>query len=269
MELGGFDLGVLAADLAEARRSGALALRFDGVRSLGVLDAYALQKAAARLVDDRIGGWKVGRLALPTMGPGRTSRFIGPIFRGTVRRHRGHVARIGASSDRASAVEAEFVVKLRRPLPDALEVVDDDFWRSSIAAIHVGVELAGNDLTPTTSAVPNIQVAAFGNNRGLIVGEPIPPGLWSRPLAVRTIVEGATVGALDVVTPWSAAIVAMADARAEAASLGMAFEEGQWVATGALTGIHAIVPAQNAIVVFEGYEPIQMISFDPGNRLAG
>lgn len=62
------------------------------------------------------------------------------------------------------------------------------------------------------------------------------------PLRVSTIIDGRTVGIAEQICPWLTAVGSLTDAWAEAAALGMALHPELWIATGALTGIHAIVP---------------------------
>jgi 2-keto-4-pentenoate hydratase len=140
--------------------------------------------------------------------------------------------------------------------------VNVDFWLEHIAAIHTGVELAGNDLAESDRHLAFAQIAAFGNNRGLLIGDRIPTRRCRWPLRVSTAIDGETVGSVVAASPWDIVTAALGEAASEAKALDMVLDAGNWIATGALTGIHPVACDQNAIVQFEGYESIEMITSD-------
>jgi 2-keto-4-pentenoate hydratase len=226
-----------------------------------VLDAYDVQRLATELHSDSVAAWKVGRLHAPHCGPGLTTRFIGPVFAKTVRRQLGSIMRLPIRRNVNNAVEAELLVLLK-DLPDLKSSLAHDYaWQDHISAIHVGVELAGNDLGKTHDSIPFANVAAFGNNRGLIIGDRVPHELYGLPLHVRTMIDSHQVGAAEIV-PWAIVTASLSDAIAEARALNFELKPGQWIATGALTGIHAISACQNVVIQFEGYESLELITSD-------
>lgn len=248
--------------LVNGRRLNRLAERMDVAHDLPLERAYAIQKAATELWDDTLLGWKIGRLPASVSGPGATQRFLGPIFAKTVRKLTGAISRVPVLTEGQNAVEAEFIVRLAKPLEKVESTANKDFWLDHIAAIHTGVELAGNNLDVGDQSVSFSQIAAFGNNRGLLVGDRIPPHRYGWPLRVSTAVEGKILGSLATVLPWDIVTAALGEAVAEATALDAALDAGHWIATGALTGIHPVDCDQNAIVQFEGYESIEMVTSD-------
>ncbi|OYU00883.1 MAG: hypothetical protein CFE36_13540 [Sphingomonadaceae bacterium PASS1] len=251
-----------AGMLVKGRRLNRLVERLDVARDLPLETAYAIQKSATGLWDDQVAGWKIGRLPASVSGPGSTPRFIGPIFSKSVRKLSGAISRVPVLNEGQNAVEAEFIVRLAKPLGKTQPIMNHDFWLEHIAAIHVGVELAGNGLDVCDQSISYIQIAAFGNNRGLLVGDRIPPHRYRWPLHVTTAIEGEIVGSLAVASPWNIVTTALGEAFEETKAFDTTFKAGHWVATGALTGIHPIACDQNAIVQFEGYDSIEMVTSD-------
>ena len=252
----------VAEMLVKGRRLNRLVERLDVAPDLPLETAYAIQQSATRLWDDQLAGWKIGRLPASVSGPGSTSRFIGPIFSKTVRKLSGAISKVPILREGQNAVEAEFIVRLAKPFGKTRPIMTDDFWLEHIAAIHVGVELAGNGLDVGDQSIAFIQVAAFGNNRGLLIGDRIPPHRYRWPLRVTTVIEGEIVGSVAVESPWNIVTAALGEAVAEATALDTTLNAGHWIATGALTGIHPVTSEQNAIAEFEGYETIEMITSD-------
>lgn len=248
--------------LVHGRRLNRLSDRMGIAPEMTLETAYTIQKYATDLWDDQLAGWKIGRLPASLYGPGSTPRFVGPIFAKTVRKLAGPVLRVPFPNAGQNAVEAEFLVRLAKPLRSAGPDVDEGFWMAHIGAIHTGVELAGNNLAELDRTLRFAEIAAFGNNRGLLIGDRIPPDYYRRPLQVTSTIEGKIVGSVAAPSPWDIVTSALTEAVTEAAALDVALEAGHWIATGALTGIHSIAIDQSAIVQFEGYKSIEMITSD-------
>lgn len=248
--------------LVKGRRLNRLVERLDVARDLPLDSAYGIQRSAIGLWDDQVAGWKIGRLPDSVSGPGSTPRFIGPIYSKSVRKLSGAISRVPVLNEGQNAVEAEFIVRVAKTLGKTQRIMNQDFWLEHIAAIHVGVELAGNALDVCDQSISFIQIAAFCNNRGLLVGDRIPRQRYRWPLHVTSAIEGEIVGSLAIASPWNVVTTALGQAVAEASALDTTLNAGHWIATGALTGIHPIACDQNAIVQFEGYESIEMVTSD-------
>jgi 2-keto-4-pentenoate hydratase len=251
-----------AERLVQGRRLNMLAEPISIVNDLQLETAYAIQASAIELWDDALAGWKIGRLPTSVSGPGMTSRFIGPIFAKTVQMLTEAELRVPLLSEGQNAIEAEFMVRLAKPLKNVEPISSEAFWLEHIAAIHIGVELAGNNLAESDRLLRFVQIAAFGNNRGLLIGSQVPAYRCRSPLQVATIINGKTLGSVAVASPWDVVISAIAEAVAEATALKVEFGAGHWIATGALTGIHPVGCNQSATVQFDGFQPIDMVMSD-------
>ena len=165
-----------------AARLAANALQdYPGPLPTTLIDAYARQDTAIALWPDDIAGWKVGGIADPWAARFGESRLVGPIFH----RHLWH-ARAGAAipvpiiPDGFAAVEAEHVFVLAAPAPAARSEWTLEQAADLVGELRVGIELAGSPLATINELGPAVVVSDFGNNSGLLLGEPID---WrSRPL---------------------------------------------------------------------------------------
>lgn len=160
--------------LAQRRRLYRLADRLALPHNLSLQAACSIQKLATDQWADQVAGWKIGRLPASVSGPGATQRFIGPIFTKSVRRLSGPVSRIPILNASQNTVEAEFIVRFVKPLDSVKTMTNENFWLEHIAVVYTGVELAGNDLEDSDRSIAFAQVAAFGNNCGLLIGDQIP-----------------------------------------------------------------------------------------------
>lgn len=252
---------ILARDLIAARASTTQLLPCADYHRLSLQQAYCMQRSVIELWPAEIGGWKIGRLPHGVRSPGLSERFIGPIFANTIRRRLGSVMNIPLKPRARSAVEAEFLVELGSTVSFEDIANDDHRWTELIANIHVGIELAGNDFCEPVPSDSFAQIAAFGNNRGLIIGDRIPRECYRLPLSVRTVIDGKRIGTADA-NPLAIVAKALADAAREAHTLNVSLQPGQWIATGALTGIHQMSIDQNAVVQFTGYDWLELITSD-------
>lgn len=239
-----------------AARLSARALQdYPGPLPMSLADAYARQDAAIGLWPDDIAGWKVGGIAEPWAARFGESRLVGPIFR----RHVWH-ARAGIPSPLPiipggfAALEAEYVFVLADSAPAGRTE-----WTAARAAelvgeLRVGIELAGSPLATINELGPAVVVSDFGNNAGLLLGEPIAD--WrSRPLAsltCETHLDGRHVGHGGAASIMGGPLAALAFALGCCARRGRALRGGDLVSTGACTGIHSIRSGEEARVVFAG-----------------
>jgi 2-keto-4-pentenoate hydratase len=228
--------------------------------------AYAIQDAAIAEWPDTLHGWKVGRILEPWLSRFGVDRLVGPIFTRGVQQAR-FGPQVAAAALPASdplqfpifaggfaAVEAEFVVQLASDAPQ-----DKIRWTSQeagalVAEMFAGIEPAGSPLASINDLGPAVIVSDFGNNAGLILGPAIPA--WSDVgldrLTTETFIDGQSVGRGTAASVPGGPFAALAFALECCAKRGLPLRAGQFVSTGATTGVHQIRDGQRARVVFGG-----------------
>jgi 2-keto-4-pentenoate hydratase len=250
----------IAARFVRARLGGASLPDFPGQVPTSLDAAYDCQDAAIGLWPDHVQGWKVGRIAEPWFSRFGEDRLVGPIFTRSVQTARnGEVVEFPVFAGGFAAVEAEFIVRLGADAP-----VSKTNWTAEdagglVAALHVGIETAGSPLATINALGPAVVVSDFGNNAGLIVGPEIPNWREFGPdqLASETFIEGQSVGKGSAASVPGGPLAALAFALNRCARRGLALEAGQFVSTGATTGIHDIRIGQSSRVVFSGVATIE------------
>ena len=247
------EASTIAKRFVAARASGEPLPGFPGRLPADLSAAYACQDAAIGLVDDTIAGWKVGLIGKEAGAVFKEDRLAGPIFRKTVRPARAG-ERVGFPVFRGgfAAVEAEFLLKVGRAAP-----ADQHEWTTAeaqalVGAVHVGIETAGSPLATINDLGPTAIVADFGNNAGLIVGPELPNwrttpvGEWR----CETFVDDTLVGRGHGAVPPGGPFESLRFLLELCARRSRPLKAGDWVSTGAITGVHEVVAGQAARVSF-------------------
>lgn len=239
----------IARAFVSARQQAAGLSPYPGERPETLGDAYAIQDRAIAFDARAVAGWKVGKINPPLDGRLGTNRLAGPIFADQV---------VGAETDRLpviadgfAAAEAEYCVRIGRSsagrsrltLDEALELVD---------AVHIGIEIASSPYAGINADGPLVTISDFGNNFGLLVGEEVPG--W-RELSfldwpVESRIDDAVVGSATARSMLDGPIGAVAFLVDSLAARGLTLEPGQWVSSGAVTGVHPIAPGQRFVATF-------------------
>lgn len=233
----------IASSFVDARRQarGFDAYPGEGPRSLE--DAYRIQDRAIAMQGQPIGGWKLGRINAPFDSEFGANRLAGPIFASTiVEAVTGTDHAMPVIGDGFAAVEAEFLLRLgSSPDPQKREWTMDEA-RALVDCVAIGIEIASSPLTAINELGPAVTASDFGNNHGLLVG-PEFAGWQTIDLdgvAVAMLVNGEQIGSATTSTmldgPWGA----VRFLATLAASRGIRLEKGQWISTGAVTGVHQV-----------------------------
>ncbi len=260
---GGMDRIVLGEDtdsweiarrLVNARLGARALPRYPGTLPLSLDAGYSSQDAAISLWPARVAGWKVGKIPDDWLARMGEDRLVGPIFADNVQRATGEPSRFAVIDGGFAAVEAEFVFVLGADAPDGKTQWSDDEAAALVAALRVGVELAGSPLPDINRLGPAVVVSDFGNNAGLVLGPEIPD--WRRhgddSLRCETFIDGQSVGTGRASSIAGGTLAALRFALARCARRGMPLRAGQLVSTGAATGIHDIQAGQRARIAFAG-----------------
>ena len=240
----------LAADfLVRSRLAAASCADFPGGVPATLDHAYAIQKEAIALWPDAIAGWKVGRLSADLAERYGVERFIGPVFGRDVRQARaGVVVEFAMFEGGSAAFEAEFMVWAG--LDPAGRLVPE--------RLTTGIEVASSPVATLPALGSLASVADLGNNAGQIVGEAVPVALFGQAEALSCetrVGEGGPVRRTAASLPGGIA-AAFGFAVEKAARLGYPLQPGQFVSTGAVTGMHAVRPGMECRADFGDFGAI-------------
>ena len=225
--------------------------------------AYAVQDAAIDIFPDEVAGWKIGKMAprlIPVMGYKSVS---GPVFRKDVRYAApGGTVEYGMFVGGFAAVEAEYMFEIGDDAP-----IGKTTWSTAdaIAAVKrmiCGVEMAGSPLATINKIGPLCVVSDFGNNNGIIVGPEIPN--WRErvltELTCETYINGKSVGTGMAANVPGGPLESLRFVAEVCAKWGRPLKAGQFITTGAITGIHDVLPGEVARVEFKGLGAIQCVA---------
>jgi len=239
------DAATIAGRFLAARRAAGGLANYPGAFPESLDEAYAIQDAAIAAWGQPVVGWKVGRINPPLVERYGADRLAGPIFAA-----REFVA--GTAPDMPVfargfvAGEAEFLLRIGRAPParqarftlaEAAELID---------AVHVGIEIASSPLGAINRLGPVAVISDFGNNNGLVVGPAIPgwrdSGFERWPVTTR--IDGVEVGTGRAAAFPDGAIGAARFLFELMARRGIALTPGQWISSGAVSGVHDAAAGQ-------------------------
>ena len=250
-----FDAKGVAAEFVKARRCAGFFTQYPGAMPQDLDTAYRCQDEAIALWDDAIAGWKVGWIPEPLSHKFGAQRLVGPIFGRTVQRSNGSAC-IDAPvfAQGFAAVEAEFVVQLAKDAPANVTEWTAETARRFVKAMYIGIEIASSPLQNINDFGPAVVASDFGNNAGLLLGVEIAD--WqSRPLEsmnCETRIDGSVVGRGSAANVSGGPLAALAFALRVNARRGRPLKAGDYVSTGAATGVHSIQAGQSAEAIFTG-----------------
>lgn len=245
------------ADALVAARLGATALPlFPGPVPSDLATAYACQGVGIVRWPDRIAGWKVGWIAVSDQDRFGEERLVGPVFAKHLRVLPDEPGKVDVAvfAGGFGAIEAEYAFRIGKDAP-----VDKFTWTSAEAADYVGsahaaVEIASSPLATINQLGPCAIIADFGNNAGLLIGPALDD--WSeandRSYTCQTEIEGQLVGDGGAATLPGGPLAGLAFALGRCARNGQPLRAGQYVTTGAATGIHDIRSGESARISFIG-----------------
>jgi len=257
----------IAWRFVQARRDASALPDFPGAIPATMRDAYRVQESALAQWPDTIVGWKVGFIAPELREAGGDARLVGPIFaQGLQRVGVDQSVDFPVFSGGFAAVEAEIVFRIGVDAPAGRSE-----WTPAQAAemaedLHIGIETAGSPLATINDLGPRVVVSDFGNTAGMLLGPKIPRWreLGSPLFSCTSFVDGRAVGSAVVKDLESGPLVALAFALSRCARNGRPLRAGDFVTTGALTGIHEIAAGQSARVEFGNYGSLRCRAIEAG-----
>ena len=237
--------------LAARREAGGLAA-YPGDLPVTLESAYAIQDAAIAAWGKRVAGWKVGRVQPPFAERFGADRLAGPIF--NVRSADGAEPEMPVFANGFAAGEAEFLLRVGATPPPGQARFTLDEAAALIDEVHVGIEVASSPLEPINRIGPVAVISDFGNNNGLVIG-PAVEGWRDRGFEsweVTTSIDGVEAGTGRASAFPDGAIGAARFLFELMAKRGIALEPGQWISSGAVTGVHVARAGQRVEADFGG-----------------
>ena len=250
-ELATEDVVAIADRFLAARRTADGFDEYPGQMPESLEDAYKIQDVAVRSWDRPVIGWKVGRVPSRLAAHFGADRLAGPIFHS-----------VDAGGDPAMPVfergfaagEAEFLLRIGgAPDPRKTHYTLEEA-RDLIDAVHVGIEVASSPLRTINQLGPIAVISDFGNNNGLVIGPAIENWRSSgfEDWVVTTTIDGQEVGSGTASEFPDGAIGSAKFLLELMAARGIALLPGQWISSGAVTGVHDGRPAQHVQADFGG-----------------
>ena len=234
----------IARAFVSARRAARGLPDYPGEPPTTLDQAYAIQSHAIAITADTVVGWKVGRINPPLDKILSNNRLAGPIFAGQVTSAANGSMPVFAAG--FAAAEAEFLLRIGAAPDPAKMHYSRDEALALIDAVHVGLEIASSPFPGINDLGPLVTISDFGNNHGLVIGAPVAD--W-RTLAfvdwpVRLTIDGEEAGVATAASMLDGPIGAARFLFECLAARGIALAAGQWISSGAVTGVHRVRPGQ-------------------------
>lgn len=248
----------IAASFAAARRTGAGLPVYPGPQPRDLAEAYAIQDAAIALRGEAIAGWKIGRIHPPLSEQFGTTRLIGPAFASQVQML-GDDAKGYRIADGFGAIEAELMLRIGMRVEPVLRNWSADHALALIDGAHIGFEIASSPYPGINTDGPLVTISDQGNNHGLLIGPAIPN--WQHrdldAIEATMTIDGAPVASGTPAAFPGGIAGSLLALLGNLATRGIALEQGAWISTGAITGVHEVVAGQIAAAEFAGIGTIR------------
>lgn len=252
----------IARQFVSARLKTVALSEFPGILPPDLASAYAVQDAAIDMWPDEVAGWKIGKIPAEHVSPLGARSLAGPVFRKDVLypAKDGPVG-YGMYVGGFAAVEAEFMFEIGVDAPAGKTSFTTDEAVALVGRMICGVENAGSPLGNINAIGPLCVVSDFGNNNGIIVGAEIPN--WRErilsDLTVETFIDGKSVGTGSAANVPGGPLESLRFVAELCAKRRRPLKAGMLITTGAITGIHDVLPGQLARVEFKGFGVIECL----------
>lgn len=244
----------IARAFRDARATGKALMAYPGERPVDLGSAYRIQDCAIAIAGVPVVGWKVGRINAPENQLLGADRLAGPIMAETVKTEKSadDAVSMPICPGGFAAAEAEFIVRLA-DCPFDRTPEDDDETLAMIAEIRIGLEIASSPYAAINADGACVTISDQGNNAGLVLGPQVPRLFWNRlnEVQVTVAIDGNEVGAGTTRSMLDGPLGAVRFLIANLQSRGLTPEAGQYITTGAITGVHEIGHGQRVEARFE------------------
>ncbi|TCM19901.1 2-keto-4-pentenoate hydratase [Novosphingobium sp. PhB165] len=251
----------IAEAFVTARREKRALATYPGEAPSDLDAAYAIQGAALAFDGREVVGWKVGKINAPDDARLGAERLAGPIFADSVvEAFAGEAPEMPVFADGFAAAEAEFLLHVA-PGWNGVVPADDAGTLAVLDAVHIGIEIASSPYPGINADGPPVTISDFGNNAGMVIG-PVLEG-WEdadfNAISVRVEIDGALIGEATTATMLDGPLGAVRFLLANLSARGIDCSGGTWVSTGAVTGVHPVVPGQGVLAHFAGQGTVASI----------
>ena len=239
------DAATIADRFISARRTAGGLAAYPGELPATLEAAYAIQDRAIAAWGRPVIGWKVGRIVPPLTARFGIDRLAGPIF---------VCAGVGSGAEPEMPVfdkgfaagEAEYLLRIGRTPPSGKRSFTLEEAADLIDSIHVGIEIASSPLGSINALGPIAVISDFGNNNGMVVGAEIADWRSSgfEEWEVTSLIDGAAIGKGRASAFPDGAVGSARFLFELMARRGIALQPGQWISSGAVTGVHDALPGQ-------------------------
>lgn len=214
--------------------------------------AYAIQDDAIAAWPDTVAGWKVAAIQPLWREQYTAERLAGPVFLRSVWNAANQAVDVPVIEGGYAAVEAEFAIRLSRTIDLSQPLVDTQQLLQYVEGVYAAVEIAASPLASLSALGPGAVVSDFGNNSGLVVGASLPLSLLRDPASAVSEMEinGEVAGRGDASRIPGGPLAALLFLVNHLASRGRTLAAGDWISTGASTGIHPVKPGDVVIARF-------------------
>jgi 2-keto-4-pentenoate hydratase len=222
--------------------------------------AYAIQARSIAAWPDRVAGWKVAAIQPVWRDTYPDERVGGPVFSKSLAIAVDGAVDMPIIRGGYAAAEAEFALLLSAdfPLNTTFDTIDQ--LQPFVAAVHGAIELAGSPLPNLSALGPGAVISDFGNNTGLVIGPVLEDFFAREPAAwkVATLVNQAAAGQGGADRIPGGPLAALLFLANSLVARGATLRPGDWVSTGAATGIHPVKVGDQVEVSFDGKPALVM-----------
>jgi 2-keto-4-pentenoate hydratase len=222
--------------------------------------AYAIQQASIAAWPDRVVGWKVAAIQPQWRAAYPAERLGGPVFAKSLIVAGNDPVDVPIIRGGYAAAEAEFALRLGDDFPVDTIFPTEAALQPFVGAVHAAIELAGSPLPTLSSLGPGAVISDFGNNTGLVIGPELTdffgrtPAQWRAETDLNDLLAGSG-GADRVPGGPLAALLFLANSLV---ARGMTLNPGDWISTGASTGIHILAIGDTVATRFDGQPAIAL-----------
>ncbi len=243
------ELKTISTAFLRARESNRVLDDYPGAMPTDLKTAYLIQDAAIAAATDLVGGWKVGRIPPHLVDHYGCERLAGPVFTSQIVEASAEGAVAMPVLSGFAAAEAEIALRIGTApvgpltLESAREVVD---------AVRFSIEIASSPFAQINDHGPAVTVSDFGNNYGLLLGPHIENwreiDLFHVPVSLE--IDGDIAGTGVLANMLDGPFGALVFLNTLLQARGMPLKPGDWVSTGAITGVHRVTAQQSVVARF-------------------
>lgn len=218
----------------------------------GLEAAYAIQEMGIKAWRDSVGGWKVAVIQPAMRERFPAERYAGPVFARTIWQAGDQPVQLPVIDGGYAAIEAEFALRIGTDIPADARFERPEQLLPYVDAVHGAIELAASPLATLSALGPGATISDFGNNSGLVIGPRLDKELLGDPeRAISSAgINGEAIGSGSAAKVPGGPLAALLFLVAHLGQRGRGLKAGDWISTGASTGIHPVRIGDRVRVAF-------------------